>query len=160
MTAPHEGLDQEGTPGRRMASHLAWRDDLNQKELFLGAVLWEQGNNLSVDKRGPLAKVTWEKKLGVRKSPGCKRLREEQSDRAVLMEKQDSPTFLAFPRAFLFSFSDSWATVLRRTAHALSLSLNHHRKRPVQHSWVLLLIISFWPKWTSHLILFKLAYIE
>lgn len=77
------------------------------------------------------AKVMRERKLGFRKSTGCKRQREEQSNGVVLMEKQDSPTSLTFPRAFLFSFSGSWATVLR-TAHALSLSLTHHHLKESQ----------------------------
>lgn len=49
------------------------------------------------------------------------------------MEKQDFPTFLTSPRtfSFSFSFSDSCATVLRLTAHALSPSLTHyHLKEP------------------------------
>lgn len=120
------------------------------------------------------ARVTWERKLGLRKSTGCKRQREEQSNGVVLMEKQDSPTSFTFPRPFLFSFSDSWATVLR-TAHALSLSLTHHHLKesqfPVSRGLfstpgIITHHISVFanqpdqPKWTPHLILLKHAYIE
>ena len=126
-------LDQEWTPRWRTANYLAWRDDLNQKDLFFGDFALGTRKECIRGLKGSVHCITQRNVGEEARSKEGHSYERQREDRVTVLCWWRSKIFQRSwpPQGLSRSLSLVPVQLLRLSAHTLSPSLTHyHLKEP------------------------------